>query len=202
MIDNHKLSLARARFNGIDPRDLRMSNLIKFTIGALLACFLVSCAEQAPVKPSATSASLGSSTAGSHPRHTVRTTAYTHSERGGHHNAIGSRLSSNRIRSAASDWSVYPLGTKFRIVGTNENYVIDDYGTALVGTNTIDLYKPSRLEMRRWGVRHVDIDILQWGSAQESLRVLTPRAKHRQVQKMIVSLRRKSFVQRSAGTLY
>ena len=198
-IDNHKFILAWPRFNGIDPRDLRMSNLIKFTIGALLACLLVSCAEQAPVKPTASS---GTSTTGANPRHTVRTTAYTHTERGGGHNAIGSRLSSNRVMSAASDWSVYPLGTKFRIVGTNENYVIDDYGTALVGTNTIDLYKPSRLEMRRWGVRHVDIDILQWGSAQESLRVLTPRAKHRQVQKMILALRRKSFVQRSAGTLY
>jgi 3D (Asp-Asp-Asp) domain-containing protein len=198
MCKNHTLSFAWVPFNGMTPRDLRMSNILKSTIGALLACFLVSCAEQAPVKPTASS---GTST-GSHPRHKVRTTAYTHTEAGGRHNAIGSRLSGQRVMSAASDWSVYPLGTKFRIVGTNENYVIDDYGTALVGTNTIDLYKPSRLEMRRWGVRHVDIDILQWGSAQESLRVLTPRAKHRQVQKMIVALRRKSFVQRSAGTLY
>lgn len=175
-----------------------MSNLIKFAIGALLACSLVGCAEQTSVKSTASNVSAAS---GSHPRHTVRTTAYTHTERGGRHNAIGSRLSSNRVMSAASDWSVYPLGTKFRIVGTNENYVIDDYGTALVGTNTIDLYKPSRLEMRRWGVRRVDIDILQWGSAQESLRVLTPRAKHRQVQKMILALRRKSLVQHSTGRL-
>ena len=196
--DHSKFILAWAHINGIDPRDLRMSNLIKFAIGALLACSLVGCAEQASVKPTASSVSAGS---GSHPRHTVRTTAYTHTERGGRHNAIGSRLSSNRVMSAASDWSVYPLGTKFRIVGTNENYVIDDYGTALVGTNTIDLYKPSRLEMRRWGVRRVDIDILQWGSAQESLRVLTPRAKHRQVQKMILALRRKSLVQHSTGRL-
>jgi 7,8-dihydro-6-hydroxymethylpterin-pyrophosphokinase len=79
-------------------------------------------------------------------------------------------------------------------------YVIDDYGTALVGTNTIDLYKPSRLQMRRWGVRHIDIDILQWGSTEESLRVLKPRAKHPQVQKMIVALRKKSFA-RDVGAL-
>ncbi len=183
----------------LSPRDSRMSNLIKFTIGALLAGLLVSCAEQAPVKPTASS---GSSNSVGNSRHTVRTTAYTHTERGGHRNAIGSRLSGNRVMSAASDWSVYPLGTKFRIVATNEKYVIDDYGTALVGTNTIDLYKPSRLEMKRWGVRNVDIDILQWGSAQESLRVLTPRAKHRQVQKMIVALRRKSFAQHAGATLY
>ena len=56
-------------------------------------------------------------------------------------------------------------------------YVIDDYGSALVGTNTIDLYKTNRLAMRRWGVRRVDIDILEWGSKQQSLKVLAPRAK-------------------------
>ena len=54
----------------------------------------------------------------------------------------------------------------------NEEYIIDDYGTALIGTNTIDLYKPTRIEMRRWGVRHVDIDILQWGSEERSLKCL------------------------------
>lgn len=70
--------------------------------------------------------------------------------------------------------------------------MIDDYGTALVGTNTIDLYKPSRLEMKRWGVRHVDIDVLQWGSNEHSLKVLKPRAKHRMVKRMIVALQKKT----------
>ena len=79
--------------------------------------------------------------------------------------------------------------------------MIDDYGTALIGSNTIDLYKTSRLEMRRWGVRHVDIDILQWGSSEQSLRVLAPRKKHRQVQQMIVALQKKSFVRPSGRTL-
>ena len=46
--------------------------------------------------------------------------------------------------SAAADWSRFPLGTRFQIVGTQDRYVIDDYGGALVGTNTIDLYKTSR----------------------------------------------------------
>ncbi len=94
--------------------------------------------------------------------------------------------------SAASDWSRFPLGTRFRIVDTSEEYVIDDYGTALIGTNTIDLYKPSRLDMKRWGVRRVDIDILQWGSKEQSLKVLAPRAKHRTVRRMIVALQKKS----------
>src|SRR5438034_10768962 len=98
----------------------------------------------------------------------VRTTAYTRVEKGGRRNAMGHYLSGRHVISAASDWSRFPLGTRFRIVGSNDEYIIDDYGTALVGTNTIDLYKGTRLEMRRWGVRHVDIDILQWGSEQQS----------------------------------
>jgi 3D (Asp-Asp-Asp) domain-containing protein len=122
----------------------------------------------------------------------VRTTAYTRAERGGRHNAIGMRLSSRHVMSAASDWSRFPLGTRFRIVDTKEEYVIDDYGTALVGTGTIDLYKSTRLEMRRWGVRNVDIDILEWGSSQRSLQVLQPRKKHRQVRQMIAGLQKKA----------
>ena len=70
--------------------------------------------------------------------------------------------------------------------------MIDDYGTALVGTNTIDLYKPSRLEMKRWGVRQVNIDVLQWGSKEQSLKVLAPRAKHPIVRKMMVALKKAS----------
>lgn len=77
-------------------------------------------------------------------------------------------------------------------MGTKEEYIIDDYGTALIGTNTIDLYKHTRLEMRRWGVRHVDIDILEWGSDAKSLQVLAPRAKHRSVQRMVAALQKKN----------
>jgi 3D domain len=97
--------------------------------------------------------------------------------------------------SAASDWSRFPLGTRFRIVDTNEEYIIDDYGTALVGTSTIDLYKPTRLGMRRWGVRNVDIDILQWGSNERSLQVLQPRKRHWQVRQMIAGLQKKAVGQ-------
>jgi 3D (Asp-Asp-Asp) domain-containing protein len=121
----------------------------------------------------------------------VRTTAYTHSEGSGCRNAVGCRLSGGKVLSAASDWSRYPLGTRFRISSTNEEYIIDDYGWALVGTDTIDLYKPSRLEMKHWGVRRVDIDILQWGSEEQSLKVLAPRCKHRRVQQMVTALEKK-----------
>jgi len=94
--------------------------------------------------------------------------------------------------SAASDWSRFPLGTRFRICSTREEFIIDDYGTALVGTSTIDLYKPTKLEMKRWGVRNVDIDILQWGSEEQSLKVLGPRAKHQTPRRMIAALQKKS----------
>jgi 3D (Asp-Asp-Asp) domain-containing protein len=123
--------------------------------------------------------------------HSVRTTAYTHTERGGRRNALGIYLSGRHVMSAASDWSRWPLGTRFRLVDTNEEYIIDDYGTALVGTSTIDLYKPSRVEMKRWGCRLVDIDILQWGSEEQSLKVLGPRKKHRTVRRMIAALESK-----------
>jgi 3D (Asp-Asp-Asp) domain-containing protein len=120
----------------------------------------------------------------------VRTTAYCVHERGGggRRNAVGEYLSHREVHSAASDWSRFPLGTRFKIVQTAEEYVIDDYGTALVGTNTIDLYKPTRLEMKRWGVRQVDIDILQWGSDEQSIKVLAPRAKHRTPRRMLLAL--------------
>ena len=163
-----------------------MSNLLKFTLGALLACLLASCAEQPTVSKlqplPARSVRVACKKCG-RPRTRTRSEAVAVT-------LIGTYLSGNRVMSAASDWSRFPLGTRFRIVDTNEQYIIDDYGTALVGTNTIDLYKTSRLEMRRWGVRHVDIDILQWGSPENSLRVLTPRKKHRQVRQMIVALQK------------
>jgi 3D (Asp-Asp-Asp) domain-containing protein len=192
-----KLSLAPLGFNGIDPRDLRMSNLLKFALGLLLACLLASCAEQpTSVKTASTVGPVGA-----HRIKKVRTTAYTHTERGGRRNALGKYLAGSRVMSAAADWSRYPVGTRFRIVDTNELFIIDDYGTALVGTNTIDLYKTSRLQMRRWGVRHVDIDILEWGSSEQSLQVLKPRTKHRQVRRMIAGLQKKGSASSSRLTL-
>src|SRR5690242_9208439 len=118
---------------------------LRLTFVVLTSCFLASCAEQPKVV---------TSTSSIHRMAGVRTTAYSHGEQGGKRNAVGKVLSGEHVLSAASDWSRFPLGTRFRIVGTKEEYVIDDYGTALIGTNTIDLYKTSRLEMKRWGVRH------------------------------------------------
>ena len=92
----------------------------------------------------------------------VRTTAYTHSERDhlayGPRNAVGTALKyTSSVRSAAADWSVYPLGTTFRIKGQPYLYVVDDYGSALVGTGTIDIYQPNKKLMKEWGRRYVEL---------------------------------------------
>src|ERR1700716_943944 len=141
-----------------------MFKYIKVIVALVFAGFLASCAEQQQVSR------ITIQSPSVHRMQKVRTTAYTHTESGGRRNALGTYLSGRHVLSAASDWSRFPLGTRFRIVDTKEEYVIDDYGTALVGTNTIDLYKTSRLEMKRWGVRMVDIDVLQWGSDEQSLK--------------------------------
>jgi 3D (Asp-Asp-Asp) domain-containing protein len=171
-----------------------MSQLLRLAFALGLAALMTSCATQTNTRSSSTGAS------GLRRMSKVRTTAYTHSERGGRHSAIGTRLSGKNVQSAAADWSHFPLGTKFRITDTKEVFQIDDYGTALIGTDTIDLYKTNRLAMRKWGVRHVDIDILQWGSDEQSLNVLAPRARNRICRRMILALQDKSRTQTTLRT--
>jgi 3D (Asp-Asp-Asp) domain-containing protein len=122
----------------------------------------------------------------------VKTTAYSSSpEDNGNYgpkNALGRPLKSGSVTSAAADWSRYPVGTKFRIVETGQQYVVDDYGSALVGTGTIDLYKSSDSQVDRWGVRRVTIEILEWGSPERSLRILKERGKMRHIREMVASL--------------
>ena len=129
----------------------------------------------------------------------IRTTAYTHTERGGGRNAVGQHLSGGRLKSASADWSRYPFGTRFRLLSSGDEYVIDDYGGALVGTSTIDLYKTSRGEVHRWGVRHEDIEVIHWGSDEDSLKILRTRKGVGRVRRMIASIERKqgTFAKRS-----
>jgi len=178
--EGRKLGLASCGFNPYSRQIRLQTTSLRLALACLTGAFLASCATQ----PTANRNSEKSH------RMNVRTTAYCVHERGGggRRNAVGEYLSGRIVRSAASDWSRFPLGTRFKIVESAEEYVIDDYGTALVGTNTIDLYKPSRLEMKRWGVRHVDIDILQWGSEEQSIKVLKPRAKHTTPRRMLIAL--------------
>lgn len=125
----------------------------------------------------------------------VRTTAYTHSESDhlsyGPRNAIGTSLKyTDQVRSAAADWSVYPLGTKFKIKGQPYLYVVDDYGSALVGTGTIDIYQPNKTLMRRWGRRVVEITVVQWGSSALSMQKLDDRRRYKHCASMYSSLKK------------
>lgn len=125
----------------------------------------------------------------------VRTTAYTCSEddhiQYGSKNAIGTTLKySNRVRSAAADWSFYPLGTVFKIKGQPYLYVVDDYGSALTGTGTIDIYQPSRSLMNVWGRRNVEISVVQWGSLERSANVLSQRTGYSHCRQMYANIQR------------
>ena len=125
----------------------------------------------------------------------VRTTAYSHLEADslqyGLASAEGGDLKYGQFRSAAADWSVFPLGTVFKIEGLPWTYRIDDYGSALVGTKTIDLYKPNMAGISDWGVRNVNIKVMKWGSYAQSYTILKDRTKASHVRQMVQSIQRK-----------
>lgn len=124
----------------------------------------------------------------------VRTTAYTHSESDhivyGARTAVGTPLKYGMVRSAAADWSVFPVGTIFQIEGTPHIYQVDDYGSALVGTNTIDIYQPSRSQMNAWGVKNVNIRVLKWGSFSKSVAIMKERQGYGHVRNMVNRIQR------------
>ncbi len=92
------------------------------------------------------------------------------------------------IGSAAADWSRWPAGTIFRIVSTGQIYKVQDYGWALAGRNTIDLYFATRRDMNDWGVRTEPIQILRWGDPQQSLQVLQNHQGYKHIQRMVLEL--------------
>jgi len=119
-------------------------------------------------------------------------TAYSHGRScngpWGPRNAIGQPLRSGRINSAAADWSRLPLGTLFRVRENGKTYVVDDYGSAMVGKDKVDLYKTNYREVYNWGVRKVVLDILEWGDKEKSLAILKPRSKYAHVREMVQAL--------------
>jgi 3D (Asp-Asp-Asp) domain-containing protein len=119
----------------------------------------------------------------------VRSTAYTHSEPGGGRNAVGTRLRfGGEVSSAAADWSWLPLGTRFRVQETGRSYVVEDYGSGLVGKKTVDLYVPNESMMRGWGLRWVTVEILEWGSPAMSRMLLERRRDARPVRQMLAAM--------------
>jgi 3D (Asp-Asp-Asp) domain-containing protein len=100
--------------------------------------------------------------------------------------------------SAAADWARWPAGTVFRVLSTGQLYRVEDYGWALSGRNTIDLYMATPHEMNSWGVRQELIQVVQWGDPEESLRRLASHTKYRHIRRMVLELEGK---QRAAANL-
>jgi len=94
----------------------------------------------------------------------------------------------SKIGSAAADWSRWPVGTTFRLLSTGQMYRVEDYGWALSGRNTIDLYMSNRRDMNTWGARLEPIQILHWGDPQQSLQVLQSHADHKHIKRMVLEL--------------
>jgi len=106
-------------------------------------------------------------------------------------NAVGGRLKSGTVTSAATDWSRFPLGTKFRVKETGRVYEVDDYGSAMVGKDKVDLFKTNYRDVYRWGVRNVQLEIIKWGDFAKSLAILKPRSRNSHVKVMVQQLEAK-----------
>lgn len=93
-----------------------------------------------------------------------------------------------RIGSAAADWSRWPMGTTFRLLSTGQIYRVEDYGWALSGRNTIDLYMATPRDMNAWGARQEPIQVLRWGDPQQSLQILQTHTDYKHIKRMVLEL--------------
>ena len=118
---------------------------------------------------------------------TVKTRVTTKTARGSKRAVVVSKKPP-RIGSAAADWGRWPMGTTFRLISTGQIYRVDDYGWALSGRNTIDLYMANRHDMNTWGARQEPIQILQWGDRQESLCFLESKQSYKHIHRMVLEL--------------
>jgi 3D (Asp-Asp-Asp) domain-containing protein len=176
---------------------------------ALLANLMIGCESTGNSKSSSASASGANSEAykketavtyktyakAHGPVRVLRTTAYHALEADhlayGNKSAYGTPLRYGKVRSAAADWSRFPVGTVFRIQGLPHLFIIDDYGSALVGKDTLDLYTRSKQEMNYWGARHVKVEFLRWGSYDLSYKILADRMKHPHCRQMAMAIKAK-----------
>jgi len=94
---------------------------------------------------------------------------------------------SHRVRGMTPGSSL-DSGTVFRLLSTGQNYRVEDYGWALSGRNTIDLYMANQREMNSWGARPETIEVLKWGDPQESLQFLRRHQDYRHIKRMVLEL--------------
>lgn len=118
----------------------------------------------------------------------VTKTTKTTSTTKGAKRAVAVSKAPPRIGSAAADWSRWPMGTTFRVLSTGQMYRVEDYGWALSGRNTIDLYMASQHDMNAWGARQEPIQILHWGDPQQSLQALRAHQEHKHIKRMVLEL--------------
>jgi hypothetical protein len=67
---------------------------------------------------------------------------------------------------------------------------VDDYGSALTGTNTVDIYTPSKEHMGVWGRRNVELTVVQWGSFARSAEILAKRTHYPHCAQMYTAINR------------
>jgi 3D (Asp-Asp-Asp) domain-containing protein len=118
---------------------------------------------------------------------TARVTKTTATTRGAKR-AVAVSKSPQQIGSAAADWSRWPMGTTFRLLSTGQMYRVEDYGWALSGRNTIDLYMSNQRDMNAWGARQEPIQVLHWGDPQESLQFLRGHQDYKHIKRMVLEL--------------
>ena len=63
-----------------------------------------------------------------------------------------------------------------------------DLTWTLVGTGTVDLYKPSKEIMNYWGRRTVELTVVQWGSFTRSAELLSGRTSFEHCRKMLANI--------------
>jgi 3D (Asp-Asp-Asp) domain-containing protein len=102
--------------------------------------------------------------------------------------AVAASSKPPKIGSAAADWSRWPMGTTFRLLSTGQVYRVEDYGWALSGRNTIDLYMSNQRDMNTWGARQEPIQILHLGDPQQSLQVLQSHTDYKHIKRMVLEL--------------
>jgi hypothetical protein len=72
------------------------------------------------------------------------------------------------------------------LLSTGQNYRVEDYGWALSGRNTIDLYMANQRAMNTWGACEERIEVLKWGDPQESLQFLRRHQDYRHIKRMVL----------------
>lgn len=88
----------------------------------------------------------------------VKASAYTSApNEGGAYAYNGERLRDGHI---AADFKVLSLGTKVYIPQFNKVFTVVDTGSAIRG-NKIDIWMPTKKQCFEWGVRSIEIYVLQ-----------------------------------------